>query len=150
MSQKERQNGKGKSRPSGDGAPKTHDYWARVIRHGRTILWGLGAFLVVFAILFVSQVPPQIGLKVGEVSSIDVKAPQEVIDRAATERLKAQKATDTPEVWWTDPKVLTETKTLVANMRDKVVSLRGQSSLTTQEILSQLRPLWLLNCPTPT
>lgn len=147
MSQKERQNGKAKVRPNGDGASKARGSLAKAIRHGRTILWGLGAFLIVFAILFVSQVPPQIGLRAGEVSPIDVKAPQEVIDRAATERLKAQKATDTPEVWWTDPKVLSETKTLLANIRDKVVSLGGQPSLTTQEILSQLRPFVASDLP---
>lgn len=140
MSRKERQDCKSMSRPKGVGSAKTREYWVRLMRNGRAILWGLGSFLIVFAILFVSQVPPQIGLKAGEVSGIDVKAPQEVIDEAATERLKAEKAAGVNRIWTTDPKVLADIRILVANMRDKLVSLQSQPSLTTQDILSQLRP----------
>lgn len=146
MSQKERQNGKGKTRPNGDN-PHQKRKWPGILRHYRAILWAVSTFVVVFAVLFVSQVPQQIKLRAGEVSPINVKAPQEVIDKAATERLKAEKAASVNKIWETDPKVLADLKVLVADMKDKVVSLGNQPTMTTQEILSQLRPFVTADLP---
>ncbi len=110
-----------------------------LIRNIRPVLWVSATFLVVFAVLFVSQMPPQIGLRAGEVSSINVKAPQEVIDQAATDRLRAERAKTVSKAWDTDPNVLSDMTSMLASLRDKIADLSDDPELQTQEIVSELR-----------
>ncbi len=137
-------NGKGKpvqrARTTYTPAASAWELVKRVSRNIREILWVASAFLVMFGVLFVSGMPPQIGLRVGEVSPINVKAPQEVIDQAATERLKAEQAKTVSKAWDTDPKVLPDIVSMLASVRDKISSLGSAVDLSTQEIVSELRP----------
>ncbi len=130
---------KGRSKAENSGITSTREYWAKILRQGGAILWGLCAFLVVFGVIFVSQMPTQIGLRAGEVSDVDVKAPQEVIDVAATERLKTERAANTPKVWETDPKVLADLKSMIQSLFDSASSVVN-SAMSTQQVLSLLRP----------
>jgi putative nucleotidyltransferase with HDIG domain len=105
----------------------------------REIAWGSVTFLVMFATFFVSLMPQPAGVLVGDVSSVNIKAPREVIDMAATEALREQAAANVPEQWEKDPKVLADLKTQVAAFRDAVALLQAETP-TTQEIIGSLRP----------
>ncbi len=120
---------------------------AGLSRNIREVLWVASTFLVMFSVLFVSQMPPQIGLRVGEVSPINVKAPQEVIDQAATERLKSERAKTVSKAWDTDPNVLSDLTSMLTAMRDKIAQLSSGTDLSTQEIVKELRPFVLDDLP---
>ena len=57
-------------------------------RESPQLFWGITAFVIIFGVFFESLVPQSVRLEVGDVSSVNVKAPSEVIDDAATERLR--------------------------------------------------------------
>lgn len=103
------------------------------------IIWGGAAFLVMFTTFFLSLMPQPVGLQAGDVSPIDIKAPREVIDVAATEALRQQAAANVPEQWEKDPKVLADLKAQVSTFRETVARLQAGTP-TTQEIIGSLRP----------
>jgi putative nucleotidyltransferase with HDIG domain len=105
----------------------------------REIAWGVVAFVVIFMTFFVSLMPQPVRVLVGDVSAVDIKAPREVIDLAATEVLREEAAANVPEQWEKDPKVLADLKTQVATFREAVAALQAGTP-TTQEIIGSLRP----------
>jgi len=114
--------------------------WRRVMRLSPSIFWILAVFLATFAVFFASLVPPQVRLKAGEVAPFDIKAPQEVIDDIATERLKNEKIQSIPKAYDNDPKVLTELTSLLRELRMKIDTVSSSSNLSTQDIVNALRP----------
>ena len=102
--------------------------------------WGLSAFLLVFAVFFVSFVPPQVRVQVGQVSPVDVRAPQECIDQAATEKLRAEKAASVPKAYDSDPRILSDVRAQVSSFKAKVAEIAASSSASTQTIIQSLRP----------
>ncbi len=103
------------------------------------LFWGAAAFIVVFAVFFISLVPPQISLKAGEVSQVNVKAPQEVIDDAATDLLKEERAKTVPTAYDNDVKVLNDTKALIAAFRKAIDDINATPGVSTQEVIGSLR-----------
>lgn len=77
------------------------------------LVWAAVAFVVTFAVFLISLVPPQVELKVGEVSPIDVRATKEVVDEAATEALRAEIIAGVSEVYDSNPRVLDEINALL-------------------------------------
>jgi len=104
------------------------------------VLWVFLTCLVTFAVFFVSLVPPQVRLRVGEVAPFDVKAPREVIDDATTERLINEKVKAVAKVYDNDPTVLENTRSLLKELRQKIDALTSSTDLSTQEIVQELRP----------
>lgn len=102
-------------------------------------LWLLAALVTVFVVLLLSMMPPQIFLKVGQVSPVSVKAPQEVIDEVATEALRSERAKTVAKVFDNDPKVLPEILSKLDAFKQKVASLNAAGGLTTQDITRELR-----------
>jgi putative nucleotidyltransferase with HDIG domain len=117
--------------------------WLRVSRlpkESPQLVWTVCAFILVLAVFFVSLVPQRIRLKAGEVSPLNVKAPQELIDDAATESLKEERAKTVSEVYDSDPRVLADTQAEVASFRKKLADIAGSASVSTQEIMRSVRP----------
>ncbi|QUL99480.1 MAG: HDIG domain-containing protein [Candidatus Fermentithermobacillus carboniphilus] len=131
------------TRPSGDRGRvfRTALEFLRKIKLSTpSILWASLGLLVTFGVFFVSLVPPQIGLKAGEVAPFDVKATREVIDDAATERLKEQVIRSVSQKYDSDERVLEEIKSLFKELGDKISVLSSSTNLTTQDIVKELRP----------
>ena len=105
----------------------------------REIAWVSVTFLVVTTVFLISLMPQQIRVVAGDVSPIDVKAPREIIDTAATDRLREEAAANVSEQWEKDPKVLADLKVQVADFRRAVAELQAGTP-TTQEIIGTLRP----------
>lgn len=101
------------------------------------LFWGIAAFVIIFAVFFVSLVPQQIRLQVGDVSPMDVKAPQEVIDDAATERVKAERAKTVLKSYDNDEQVLIDVQSQIAAFRRSISEI--DPSATTQEVVQSLR-----------
>jgi putative nucleotidyltransferase with HDIG domain len=110
-----------------------------IAEYRREIAWGAVTFLVMFMTFFLSLMPQPVRVLVGDVSAVDIKAPREVIDVAATDALREQAAANVPEQWEKDPKVLAELKTQVSAFREAVAALQ-EGTPTTQEIIGTLRP----------
>lgn len=103
------------------------------------LAWAVGAAVLLLAVFVISLVPPQIRLSVGDVSPVEVKAPQEVIDDAATQVVKDELAKSVPKTYNNDPKVLSDIKTLIASFRAKVTEI-APASVSSQEILQSMKP----------
>lgn len=114
--------------------------WMRDNR--QAVIWGAVTFTMLLTVFFVSLLPPQIRLKAGEVSPISVKATHEVIDDAATDRLKQERAKSVPESYTKDLTVLSDIQTKLAGLRSKITELSASTDLSTQDIVKELQP-WL-------
>lgn len=102
------------------------------------ILAGL-ILLIVFGVFVLSLIPQQIRLHEGDVASINVKAPQEVIDDGATQRLKDEIASGVPEVWGEDKNVLIGIKKDMEALKEIILESSVQSERPTGEVLSSIR-----------
>lgn len=111
----------------------------RLPRANPHLFWAVSTFVVVFAVFFVSMVPQRIRLRAGDVSPLNVKAPQEVIDIAATERLKEERSRSVPEAFDNDPRVLSDTKALITSFRKIIGEVASSATMSTQEIVRSLR-----------
>ena len=111
----------------------------RLPKESPQLFWGMAAFIIVFAVFFVSLVPQQIRLKAGDVSPLNVKAAQEVIDDAATDRLKDERAQTVPKAVDNDVKILADTKIQIASLRKTISDIAAAPSASTQEIIKSLR-----------
>ncbi len=120
-------------------ARKTASQLLRLPKESPQLFWAVTAFVLVFVVLFVSLVPQRIRLRVGEVAPENVKAPQEVIDDAATERLREERTKSVAKAYDNDVKVLTDTKTQIAGFRKRLSDIASAPNVTTQEILRSLR-----------
>ena len=89
---------------------------------------GSVTFIVMFTTFFVSLMPQPVGVQVGDVSAVDIKAPREVIDVAATEALRKQAAANVPEQWRRTRKDW-PTKTQASQFREAVRDCKGQGLL---------------------
>ena len=114
--------------------------FAKIARVNSQMVWAVSAFLLVFAVFFVSFVPPQVRVQVGQVSPMDVRAPQEVIDDAATQKLRDERSKSVPKAYDSDPKVLSDLKTQISSFRAKIAEIAASSSVSTQSIVQSLRP----------
>lgn len=112
---------------------------AKIRAARKEIAWVGSTFIVLFAVFLISLMPQQIRVSAGDVSPVDVKVPREIIDAAATDRLRKEAAANVPEQWEKDPKVLADLKAQVAAFRKVVADLQGGTP-TTQEIIRSLRP----------
>ena len=101
---------------------------------------GCGNLVVTFAVFLISLVPPQVELKVGEVSPIDVRATKEVVDEAATEALRAEIIAGVSEVYDSNPRVLDEINALFDDLLSKIQTLASTEDISTQDIVRELRP----------
>ncbi|HHY12306.1 MAG TPA: HDIG domain-containing protein [Firmicutes bacterium] len=113
---------------------------AKLKPYSHVLIWATITFVVIFAIFLISLVPPQVELKAGEVSPIDVKATKEVVDEAATEELRAERVAGVSEVYDSNPRVLDETRALFQELALKIKSLAATEDLSTQDIVRELRP----------
>ncbi|MGI6619867.1 MAG: HD family phosphohydrolase [Bacillota bacterium] len=104
------------------------------------LVWAAITFVVTFAIFLISLVPPQVELKVGEVSPIDVRATKEVVDEAATEALRAEVIAGVSEVYDSNPRVLDEIKVLFDDLLSKIGTLAAAEDISTQDIVREIRP----------
>ncbi|MFY9471825.1 MAG: hypothetical protein WAQ54_07530, partial [Bacillota bacterium] len=104
------------------------------------LVWGAATFVVTFAVFLISLVPPQVELKVGEVSPIDVRATKEVVDEAATEALRAEVIAGVSEVYDSNPRVLDEINGLFDDLLSKLNTLASSEEIATQDIVRELRP----------
>ncbi len=114
--------------------------FARLKPYSHAFLWAAITVFVTFAVFFISLVPPQVDLIAGEVSPIDVKATKEVIDEAATERLRNEQVAGVSEVYDSNPKVLEDTKALFEELSVKIKALGQAEDISTQEIVKELKP----------
>ncbi len=110
---------------------------SRFPKESPQLFWGIAAFVIIFAVFFVSLVPQQIRLQVGDVSPMDVKAPQEVIDDAATERIKAERAKTVLKSYDNDEQVLIDVQSQIAAFRRSISEI--DPTATTQEVVQSLR-----------
>lgn len=127
------------SKRSERGGRKAYVSLARLPKANPQLMWAASAFILVFGIFFVSLVPQRIGLKAGDVSPLNVKAPQEVIDDAATERLKEEGSKSVAKVYDQDPKVLSDIKVQISSLRKRLAEIATSSSVSTQDIVRSLR-----------
>ena len=104
------------------------------------LVWGAATFVATFAVFLISLVPPQVELKVGEVSPIDVRATKEVVDEAATEALRAEVIAGVSEVYDSNPRVLDEINGLFDDLLSKLNTLASSEEIATQDIVRELRP----------
>jgi membrane-associated HD superfamily phosphohydrolase len=95
--------------------------------------------VIIFGVFFVSLVPQSVRLEVGDVSSVNVKAPSEVIDDAATERLRQEKAETVSKVYDNDPKVLVDIRGQIAAFRKAIADTAADPDSSTQEVIQALR-----------
>lgn len=150
MSQKEAErNGRNKSlipagrKEAGSNGSSKNDIGGAVAKlkpYGHAFLWAAVTCIVTFGLFFISLVPPQVDLKVGEVSAVDVKATKEVIDMAATERLRNERVAGVSEVYDSNPKVLEDTRALFEELSLKIKTLGEAEDTSTQDIVKELRP----------
>lgn len=112
----------------------------RLKPYSHIMLWGGITFVVVFSIFLFSLVPPQVELKAGEVSSIDVKATKEVVDEAATEELRAEQIAGVAEVYDSNPRVLDEITGLFEKLLAEIENLGETEDISTQKIVEEIRP----------
>lgn len=112
----------------------------RVGSNGFAIVLSVLTLIIVFSVFLLSLIPQQIRLRAGDVSPLNVKAPQEVIDDAATERLKAETAAAVPEVWGEDKSVLSDIQSKIQLLRETMSSLSEKPEATTQDVLTGIRP----------
>jgi putative nucleotidyltransferase with HDIG domain len=108
--------------------------------YSHVLVWAAVAFVVTFAVFLISLVPPQVELKVGEVSPIDVRATKEVVDEAATEALRAEIIAGVSEVYDSNPRVLDEINALFDDLLSKIQTLASTEDISTQDIVRELRP----------
>ena len=114
---------------------------AKLKPYSHVLVWAAITFVVVFAIFLISLVPPQVELRAGEVSTIDVKATKEVIDEAATEKLRAESVAAVSEVYDSNPRVLDEIEGRFEEFAQKIKELAStEEDLSTQDIVNELRP----------
>lgn len=104
-----------------------------------TALWGAITFVVFFAVFFMSLLPPQIRLKVGEESQVAVRASHEIIDEAATDKLKEERAKSVPQSYSKDLTVLPDVQGKLFGLRNKITELSAATTLSTQDIVKELR-----------
>ncbi len=114
--------------------------FAKLKPYGHAFLWAAVTFVFTFGVFFISLVPPQVNLTAGEVSVVDVKATKEVIDMAATERLRNEQAAGVSEVYDSNPKVLEDTRALFEELSLKIKTLGEAEEISTQDIVKELRP----------
>lgn len=112
---------------------------SRLTRESPQLFWGITAFVIIFGVFFVSLVPQSVRLEVGDVSSVNVKAPSEVIDDAATERLRQEKAETVSKVYDNDPKVLVDIRGQIAAFRKAIADTAADPDSSTQEVIQALR-----------
>lgn len=104
------------------------------------IFWFFLVFMAAFAVFFASVVPPRVKLEVGQVASFDIKAPWDVVDDAATERLRQEKIQSVPKAYDNDPRVLSDIDTTLDELRQKIATVSSSSNLSTQDIVKEIRP----------
>ncbi|MEW6524477.1 MAG: HDIG domain-containing metalloprotein [Bacillota bacterium] len=92
------------------------------------------ACLVLLFLFFVYDLTPrQLSLQVGHVAEQGVKAPRELVDRVATEALRAAAAAEVKEVYESDPRVAEEVEREIRSAFDYLHQLHGEAAYTGQE-----------------
>ncbi|HHY35030.1 MAG TPA: HDIG domain-containing protein [Firmicutes bacterium] len=105
-----------------------------------SLFWTGFTYLVVTILIYLSLRPMTLYLKEGDISPVDVRAPQEIIDEVQTEKLREERARAVSTVVDNDPKVLQDILSRLDAIRTDLESLRSTADLTTEKIVSTLRP----------
>ncbi len=114
--------------------------WRRV---GLVLLFGV----LLSAVLYASLVPPRVTLQTGQVAPRDIKAPREIIDQVATERLRQQRAAEVPEVYDLVPQARMESLKQVAAFFREVGAIRQDQQTPEQAKLDAVQRLVSVHLP---
>jgi putative nucleotidyltransferase with HDIG domain len=105
----------------------------------RRWFWAAFTFAVLSVVLTNSMMPERLALQEGRKAPRDIKAQRDFVDRAATERLKAERIAEVAAVYDIDRRVASEIEKNIAAVFDKAAGLAGQGALPTQDRLDELR-----------
>jgi hypothetical protein len=102
-------------------------------------LLGALAITIVFAVVVVGSVMPQrIHLRVGDVAPYDIRAPKTVVNRVATETLKAERVAMVPMVYDLDVAMIDESQADIEAVFSRIRILKEDGSLTVEQRVNLL------------
>ncbi len=96
-------------------------------------------FASFFAVILTSLIPQRVELQVGDVAPYDIKAPQTVINRPATEALKEERAAQVPMVYDLDLGLLESSENEIKEIFDFVRDLQEDEALDDEQKAALLR-----------
>jgi hypothetical protein len=95
-------------------------------------------FLILFLVLSVVM-PERYSLEAGDIAGVDISAPKDIVDRAATEKLMEQARESVNTIYRRDHTIPVEIKNRIEQFFDKVSEVREDEDLSIQEKLDRLR-----------
>ncbi len=110
----------------------------------------LALFIAIYGLLILVSMPARYDLTVGRPSPRTIYAPRDTIDEFTTERLREQAATAVPEVYDYNPAVLDRALREIGVFFDKVLQIKDDQDLESEEKVELLKELIHEELPDPT
>ncbi len=95
-------------------------------------------YLSVLGLVLSVVMPERHSLEAGDVAGVDIEAPKDIVDRAATEKLIEQARQSVKTIYSRDHTIPVEVKNKIEQFFNKVFEIREQENLSEQEKLDRL------------
>ena len=105
----------------------------------RRRVWIVLVFIVLTLVFVNSMTPERLVLQEGRKAPKEIKAQRDFVDRAATERLKAEKVSEVAAVYDIDRRVAAEVEKNILTVFDKAAELAGVADAPMNERIEELR-----------
>ncbi len=105
----------------------------------RRWVWMILVFVILTVVFLNSLTPERLVLQEGRKAPTDIRAQRDFVDRAATERLKAEKIAEVAAVYDIDRRVAAEVEKNILSTFDKAVELAEQTGAPLNQRVEELR-----------
>ncbi|SHI88480.1 HD family phosphohydrolase [Lutispora thermophila] len=93
----------------------------------------ISVFLIMYAVLMITAAPKKYSLSVGDIAAVDIDAPANMVDKAATEMLRKEAADKVQPIYKVDLTVQIELEKTIDHLFHQLDELRSNEELTMEE-----------------
>jgi putative nucleotidyltransferase with HDIG domain len=103
------------------------------------VLIALAIYISVLALVLSAVMPERYSLQAGDTASVDIAAPKDIVDIAATEKLKEQAKASVNPTYTRDHAIPVAIRNSIEQFFNKVYEIRDEDGLSLQEKLDKLK-----------
>jgi len=92
-------------------------------------------FFIVYCIIMITSGPKKYSLNIGDIADVDIDAPANMVDKAATEKLRTETANSVQPIYKVDLTVQIELEKTIEQFFDQLEELRDNQELSTEDKL---------------
>lgn len=102
-------------------------------------LIAIAIYVSVLVLVLSAIMPERHSVQVGDIASVDIKAPKDIVDTAATEKLKEQARSSVNTIYTRDHAIPMNIRNIIEQFFQEIYDVRDEEELSLQEKLDKLK-----------